>query len=131
MEFQINEVTPVYEKRNFKINWKNITGIYKGVLNACGCGCNGDYFYTQHYANYRAYTDGNKLLLSEASEELDLSIKNIIAEKFANSSDVIYTSYDDEWILEIKTSTRENERGEEVIRGYRLFVSIKPLDYRT
>jgi len=129
MEFQIKNATPLYEPMNFKINWENISGVYKGVLNACGCGCKGDYFYTQHYANYRANTDGNTLLLDGTSDELDLAIENIIIEKFSNSSDVKYTHVGDEWILEVETSTKRNERDDVVIRGYRIFSSFKPFNY--
>ena len=127
MEFQIKNVKPMsLDPVNFKINWENISTIYAGKLNSCACGCGGNYFYTQNYANYRAETDGNRLLLDEVSDEVDLFIQNIITEKFLNSSDVKYMHSGNEWILEVETSSRIDEYNDEVIKGYRIYSNFNP-----
>lgn len=64
--------------RDFDISLDKIRHVYSGVINRCTCGCEGDYFYTQHYATYRLKTDGNELLLPMTSEKQDLKILKML-----------------------------------------------------
>ena len=107
--------------RDYNIDWKNVEDVYIGRLDCCGCGCEGDYLYTTHYANYRANTDGNKLLLDLVSNELDERIQEII-EEMSKSEDIgQYTSFDRERTFVLKT--HEDDNGE---YGYRLNVRFDP-----
>ena len=131
MEFQIKNVTPLeVEPRDFTIEWNKIESVYKGRLNACSCGCAGNYLYTQHYANYRANTDGNKLLLDLVSEWKDARISKILTDKFLNNNNITYLRSNDEFIFEVETDhymeTNENGWEEEIIKGFRIYQNFKP-----
>lgn len=131
MEFKIKNVTPLeVDPREFTIQWDKISSIYKGRLNSCACGCAGDYLYTQHYANYRANTDGNKLLLDLVSEWKDAKISNILTDKFLNNNNITYLRSNDEFIFEVETDrymeSNEHDWEEEIILGYRIYQKFKP-----
>ena len=131
MEFKIKNVTPFeQETRDFTINWNSIESIYKGRLNACSCGCAGDYLYTQHYADYRSQKDGNVLLLDLTNPAKDRIIQEILTRVFLNKEGIKYQRDNDGWIFEIETEhvTDSNEHGweEEVIKGYRIYSKFSP-----
>lgn len=123
MEFEIKNVHPFEtEPRDFNIKWNNIDSVYKGQLNSCSCGCSGEYLYTQHYADYRANTDGNKLLLDVSSDEVDEKIKRII-QYFATDKGVNkgYQRDTDGIIFEVETHQKDGKTF-----GYRIYHKNKP-----
>ena len=131
MEFKIKNVTPFeVGPRDFTIEWNKIESVYKGRLNACACGCSGEYLYTQHYANYRAESDGNMLLLDDVSENRDNQISKILTDKFLNNTNISYQRSDGEFIFEVETErymeTNENDWQEEIIEGFRIYQKFKP-----
>jgi len=131
MEFKIKNVTPFeVEPRDFTIEWNKIESVYKGRLNACACGCSGQYLYTQHYANYRAESDGNMLLLDDVSEKRDHQISKILTDKFLNNNNISYQRSNGEFIFEVETDrymeTDENGWEEEIVKGFRIYQKFKP-----
>lgn len=125
MDFEIKNVHPFETTpEDFTINWENIDSVYEGRLNACSCGCEGEYLYTQHHANYRANTDGNKLLLDLVNDDVDKRIKRII-EYFVKQKGTnrTYTHINDEIIFEVETHQKGNK-----IFGYRIFHKYKPFN---
>ena len=66
MKFEIKNAEELFPEgtRDFTIPWENIEQAYEGRINCCACGCSGDYYYTQHYCDYRLEFDGNDLLVS-------------------------------------------------------------------
>ena len=131
MEFQIKNVSPLeVEPRAFTIEWNKIDSIYKGRLNACSCGCAGEYLYTQHYANYRAESDGNMLLLDDVSDNRDNQISKILTRNFLNNNNIKYLRSNDEFIFEVETErymkTDENGWEEEIVKGFRIYQKFKP-----
>lgn len=125
MDFKIKNVHPFEtEPKDFTINWENIDSVYKGRLNSCACGCEGEYLYTQHYANFRANTDGNKLLLDGSNDDVDKRIKRII-EYFVKDKGVnkTYLHNIDEVIFEVETH-REDDK----VFGYRIYHKNKPFN---
>lgn len=131
MEFQIKNVSPLeVEPRAFTIEWNKIDSIYKGRLNACSCGCAGEYLYTQHYANYRAESDGNMLLLDDVSDNRDNQISKILTRNFLNNNNIKYLRSNDEFIFEVETDrymeTDENGWEEEIVKGFRIYQKFKP-----
>lgn len=131
MEFQIKNVSPLeVDPRDFTIQWDKIGSIYKGRLNACSCGCSGEYLYTQHYANYRAESDGNMLLLDDVSDSRDNQISKILTGNFLNNNNIKYLRSSDEFIFEVETErymeTDENGWEEEIVKGFRIYQKFKP-----
>ena len=131
MEFKIKNVTPLeVDPRDFTIEWNKIESIYKGRLNACACGCSGDYLYTQHYANYRAESDGNMLLLDHVSEKRDNRISKILTHNFLNNNNITYLRSDGQFIFEVETERYmdRDEDGweEEIVKGFRIYQNFKP-----
>ena len=129
MEFQIKNVSPLeVEPCDFTIQWDKIGSIYKGRLNACSCGCMGNYLYTQHYANYRAETDGNRLLLKDVSD--DKKISKILTGNFLNNNNIKYLRSNDEFIFEVETERymKTDNKGweEEIVKGFRIYQKFKP-----
>jgi len=124
MEFEIKNVKPFeVEPRDFTIEWNKIESVYKGRLNACACGCEGEYLYTQHYAKCIAKNDGNMLLLDDVSDKQDLFIQGILNNEFQNNN-ITYIKSNDEWIFEVETNREVIKNGgwdEEAIYGYRVY----------
>ena len=122
MKFEIKNVKPFeVEPRDFTIEWNKIAKVYRGRLNACACGCEGEYLYTQHYANYKADNDGNRLLLDEVSDNQDLGIQGILNDEFQNNN-ITYIKSNDEWIFEVETNREViKEWDEEIVYGFRIY----------
>ena len=125
MKFEIKNVKPFeVEPRDFTIEWNKIKSVYKGRLNACACGCEGEYLYTQHYAKCKAKNDGNRFFLDEVSDSQDLFIQGILNNEFQNNN-ITYIKSNDEWIFEVETNREVIKDGygwdEEIVYGYRVY----------
>ena len=125
MEFEIKNVKPFeVEPRDFTIEWNKIQSVYKGRLNACACGCAGEYLYTQHYAKCKAKNDGNRLFLDKVSDKQDLFIQGILNNEFQNNN-ITYIKSNDEWIFEVETNREvikdDYRLDEEIVYGYRVY----------
>tara|TARA_R100001460_G_scaffold104030_1_gene149516 strand:+ start:1319 stop:1714 length:396 start_codon:yes stop_codon:yes gene_type:complete len=124
MEFEIKNVKPFeVEPRDFTVEWNKIKSVYKGRLDSCSCGCEGEYLYTQHYAKCIAKNDGNRLLLDDVSDSQDLFIQGILNNEFQNNN-ITYIESNDELIFEVETNRKVIKNGgwdEEAIYGYRVY----------
>jgi hypothetical protein len=120
MKFEIKNVKPFeVEPIDFTIEWNRIEKVYRGRLNACACGCEGEYLYTQHYANCKA-----DMSLDEVSDSQDLFIQGILNNEFQNNN-ITYIKSNDEWIFEVETNREviKDDYGwdEEIVYGYRVY----------
>ena len=67
---KFQNVEPSHEvARDFDLKYERIKSVYYGRIDACTCGCEGQYFYTNHYAKYKSAVEGNRLLLPIADNE--------------------------------------------------------------
>ena len=66
---KFKNVEPSHEmERDFDLKYERIKSVYKGRIDACTCGCEGNFNYTKHYAEYKSKVEGNKLLLPMADD---------------------------------------------------------------
>lgn len=66
---KFKNVEPSHEmERDFDLKYERIKSVYKGRIDACTCGCEGNFNYTKHYAEYKSRVEGNKLLLPMADD---------------------------------------------------------------
>jgi len=66
---KFKNVEPSHEvERNFDLKYERIKAVYKGRIDACTCGCEGDFHYTKHYAEYKSKVENNHLLLPLAND---------------------------------------------------------------
>ena len=109
MEFQIKNVSPLeVEPCDFTIQWDKIGSVYKGRLNACSCGCEGNYLYTHHKVIKTMWDTGN----------------------FLNNNNIKYLRSNDEFIFEVETERymKTDNKGweEEIVKGFRIYQKFKP-----
>ncbi len=138
MEFEIKNVKPFeVEPRDFTIEWNKIESVYKGRLDACSCGCEGEYLYTQHYAKCIAKNDGNMLLLDDVNDKQDLFIQGILTNEFqrpkmlTKNNNITYIKSSDKWIFEVETNRKVIKNGgwdEEAIYGYRVYQKFNTIN---
>ena len=66
---KFKNVQPSHEvARDFDLKYERIRQVYYGRIDACTCGCEGQFFYTKHYAKYKSAVEGNDLLLPIADD---------------------------------------------------------------
>ena len=119
--------------RDFRIEWDKIESVYKGRLNACSCGCAGDYLYTQTYGRYCKHVNGNDILHEMTSVLKDTEIAGILSKMEARSSDVFYQWDRDGVILELMTDEYKEHYWEDddvysdeiIQKGYRVYLKWK------
>ena len=67
---KLEKVNPSHEiPRNFDLKYERIKAVYEGRIDACTCGCEGNFHYTKHYAEYKSLVESNHLLLPMADDK--------------------------------------------------------------
>jgi len=115
---KFENVQPVQQSaRNFDLKYKEIESVYYGIIDACTCGCNGDYSYTKHYAEYKAQVEGNELLLPIAD---DKQVERLLKGALEHSHKAkFFNSIGGGYCIKVPAYTEWNESiGRDVQMGY-------------
>ena len=112
-------------KRDFSIRWECIEQVYDGQLNSCACGCQGDYLYTEHYADIRNVGRKPNVMLHSSNTRI---VK--ILEEMSVAHEVGFQQEDNGWILELQTETTKNGYDDEVELGYRIYFKNRPFEHK-
>jgi hypothetical protein len=100
---------PMEMTQSFEINFDKILQVYRGKLDCCRCGCEGDYLYTSIEAEKLNADRENHFIKSS-----DKAIMNDIKKFVSGDYEVQFMHNDthNELILEIHTHTERSEEDE-------------------
>ena len=109
---KFKNVQPSHEvERDFDLKYEKIKSVYKGRIDACTCGCEGEFHYTKHYAEYKAQVEGNGLLLPLAN---DGEVESLLQDaQFYSSSAIYFVMMSGGHCIKVPTHTewKEDEGG--------------------
>ena len=127
---QLKKVKPSHEmERNFDLKYERIKAVYEGRIDACTCGCEGKYYYTKHYAEYKSQVEGNGLLLQMADDILVNA--HLLRVKENEHKAKFFVQMSGGYCIKIPTYKRGNEaEGKEVQHGYIIDLYWKDLPLR-
>lgn len=113
---KLNNVQPSHEvARDFDLKYERIRQVYYGRINACTCGCEGQFFYTKHYAKYKSAVEGNDLLLRIAD---DGKVQRQLERALEHSHKAKFFVEIGGYCITIPTHVEEDKFGEEVEMGF-------------
>lgn len=115
---KLEKVKPSHEvERNFDLKYKRIKSIYEGRIDACTCGCEGNFHYTKHYAEYKSLVEGNHLLLPMANDTLVKA--HLLRVKENEHKAKFFVQMSGGYCIKVPTYMRWNEsEGKDVQMGY-------------
>jgi len=114
---KFKNVQPSHEvARDFDLKYETIKSVYYGRIDACTCGCDGQYFYTKHYAEYKSAVEGNRLLLSIADNgKVERQLKRALEHSHKAK---FFVQMSGGYCIKVPTHVECNEYDEEVQMGY-------------
>ena len=114
---KLKNVEPSHEvARDFDLKYERILQVYYGRINACTCGCEGQFFYTKHYAEYKSKVEGNELLLPIAD---DLKVERLLKRALEHSDKAkFFVQMSGGYCIKIPTHIESNGYDDEIQMGY-------------
>jgi len=114
---KFENVQPIQQPaRGFDLKYETIKSVYHGRIDACTCGCDGEYFYTKHYAEYKTQVEGNELLLPLAD---DKKVENLLKDALTHSNKAqFFVQVDGGYCIKVPTYIDHNRCYKDAQMGY-------------
>ena len=124
---KLEKVNPSHETpRNFDLKYERIKAVYFGRIKGCTCGCEGQYFYTKHYAQYKSQVEGNRLLLSIADDgKVERQLKRALEHSHKAK---FFVQMSGGYCITVPTHIECNEYDEEVQMGFIIDLHWKDIE---
>jgi hypothetical protein len=119
----LEKVQPSHEiERNFELSYEKIEQVYHGRIDACTCGCEGEFYYTKHYAKYKSQVEGNHLLLPMADDkkvERHLKRMMFFHKEYHGRNTSFFVRMGGGYCIKVRTHKKWNDdEGKDVQMGY-------------